>query len=464
MRPGISIILSPADRRRLEALVGDRNVAQKHVWRARIVLHSADGIGTNGIMRRTGKSKTCVWRWQERFAQEGYDGLLRDKTRPSRIPPLGPEVAERVVALTLSDPPAEATHWVAAMMAKATGISVSSVQRIWRAHGLRPHRVQQFKLSNDPDFVAKLRDVVGLYVDPPAHAIVLSVDEKSQIQALDRTQPGLPMKKGRLGTMTHDYKRHGTTTLFAALNVLEGKVIGRCMQRHRHQEFIRFLNAIEADIPAGKGVHVILDNYAAHKHAKVRAWLGRHERFTFHFVPTSCSWLNAVEGFFAKLSKRRLKRGVFRSIVDLQVVINRFLDETNDNPKPFTWTADPDKIIAAVKRGHQVLDSIHELQRSAAMIGIFAGRSQRRVKLQVWRARPFKHSYRRRPQRCCRHPRRAVPNQMAIIDDATGSMCLTAEHHINSVQRPLLTHCGHSSLFDKHPVFALEDRSMHHGY
>ena len=281
MRPGISIILSPADRRRLEALVGDRNVAQKHVWRARIVLHSADGIGTNGIMRRTGKSKTCVWRWQERFAQEGYDGLLRDKTRPSRIPPLGPEVAERVVALTLSDPPAEATHWVAAMMAKATGISVSSVQRIWRAHGLRPHRVRQFKLSNDPDFVAKLRDVVGLYVDPPAHAIVLSVDEKSQIQALDRTQPGLPMKKGRLGTMTHDYKRHGTTTLFAALNVLEGKVIGRCMQRHRHQEFIRFLNAIEADIPAGKGVHVILDNYAAHKHAKVRAWLGRHERFTF---------------------------------------------------------------------------------------------------------------------------------------------------------------------------------------
>ena len=271
MRPGISIILSPADRRRLEALVGDRNVAQKHVWRARIVLHSADGIGTNGIMRRTGKSKTCVWRWQERFAQEGYDGLLRDKTRPSRIPPLGPEVAERVVALTLSDPPAEATHWVAAMMAKATGISVSSVQRIWRAHGLRPHRVRQFKLSNDPDFVAKLRDVVGLYVDPPAHAIVLSVDEKSQIQALDRTQPGLPMKKGRLGTMTHDYKRHGTTTLFAALNVLEGKVIGRCMQRHRHQEFIRFLNAIEADIPAGKGVHVILDNYAAHKHAKVRA-------------------------------------------------------------------------------------------------------------------------------------------------------------------------------------------------
>jgi transposase len=359
MRPGITITLSPADRRRLEALVGGRNSAQKHVWRAQIVLLSAEGIGTNEIMRRTGKSKTCVWRWQERFAEEGYEGLLRDKTRPSRIPPLGPEVAEYVVALTLRDPPGETTHWTGAMMAEEVGISVSSVQRIWRAHGLAPHRVRQFKLSNDPDFVSKLRDVVGLYVDPPAHAIVLSLDEKSQIQALDRTQPGLPMKKGRCGTMTHDYKRNGTTTLFAALDVLEGKVIGRCMHRHRHQEFIRFLNAIEREVPAGKLVHVILDNYAAHKHPKVRAWLGRHPRFVFHFVPTSCSWLNAVEGFFAKLAKQRLKRGVFRSIVDLQAAINRFLDETNDDPKPFIWTADPDKIIAAVKRGHQVLDSIH---------------------------------------------------------------------------------------------------------
>ena len=233
------------------------------------------------------------------------------------------------------------------------------MQRIWKAHGLQPHRWRQFKLSNDPQFVDKLRDVVGLYVDPPAHAIVLSVDEKSQIQALDRTQPGLPMKKGRLGTMTHDYKRHGTTTLFAALNVLDGTVIGRNMQRHRHQEFIRFLNAIDAEVPAGKAVHVILDNYAAHKHPKVRAWLDRHPRFTFHFTPTSSSWLNAVEGFFAKLSKRRLKRGVFHSLVDLQAAINRFLAEHNQQPKPFVWTADPDKIIAAVKRGHQALDSIH---------------------------------------------------------------------------------------------------------
>ena len=327
MRTGVSIDLTPADRKRLQAVVRDRNAAQKHVWRAEIVLLSADGVGTNEIMRRTGTSKTCVWRWQGRFMQEGVDGLLRDKTRPSRVPPLGKDIAERIVALTLEDPPAEATHWTGAMMAKTVGVSVSSVQRIWRAHGLQPHRIRQFKLSNDPDFVAKLRDVVGLYIDPPAHAIVLSVDEKSQIQALHRTQPGLPMKKGRAGTMTHDYKRNGTTTLFAALNVLDGTVIGRNMQRHRHQEFIRFLNAIEAEVPPGKVVHVILDNYAAHKHPKVRQWLTRHERFTFHFTPTSCSWLNAVEGFFAKLTKRRLKRGVFRSVVDLQAAISRFLEE-----------------------------------------------------------------------------------------------------------------------------------------
>jgi len=208
-------------------------------------------------------------------------------------------------------------------MAKETGISVSSVQRIWRRHGLQPHRTRQFKLSNDPQFAAKLHEIVGLYVDPPAHTVVLSIDEKSQIQALDRTQPGLPMKKGRCGTMTHDYKRHGTTTLFAALNVLDGAVIGRCMQRHRHQEFIRFLNTIEAEIPVGKIIHVILDNYGPHKHPKTRAWLSRHPRFVFHYTPTSASWLNAVEGFFAKLTKRRLKRGVFRSVVELQAAINR---------------------------------------------------------------------------------------------------------------------------------------------
>jgi transposase len=359
MRKNVVVDVSAADRARLEAIVTDRNSLQKHVWRARIVQLTADGLGTVEIMRRTGKSNTCVWRWQERFITTGVDGLLRDKTRPSRIPPLGSQVAERVIALTQSEPPGEATHWTGAAMAEAAGISISSVQRIWRAHGLQPHRVRQFKLSTDPEFAAKLRDIVGLYVDPPAHAIVLSVDEKSQIQALDRTQPSLPLKRGRAGTMTHDYKRNGTTTLFAALDVLDGKVIGRCMQRHRHQEFIRFLNAIEREVPASKIVHAILDNYGAHKHPKVRAWLSRHPRFVFHYTPTSCSWLNAVEGFFAKLTRRRLNRGVFRSIVELQAAINRFLVETNDNPKPFTWTADPDKIIAAVRRGHQALDSIH---------------------------------------------------------------------------------------------------------
>jgi transposase len=359
MRTGISITLKPADRRRLKALARDRNTPHKHVWRAEIVLLSADGVGTNAIMRRTGKSKTCVWRWQERFMQAGYDGLLRDKTRPSRIPPLGSNIVERVVSLTQTDPPTEATHWTAVMMAKAVDISASSVHRIWRAHGLQPHRVKQFKLSTDPRFVDKLRDIVGLYVDPPAHAVVLSVDEKSQIQALDRTQPGLPMKPGRAGTMTHDYKRHGTTTLFAALNVLDGTVIGRNMKRHRHQDFIRFLNAIEAQVPARKEIHAIVDNYATHKHPKVRQWLARHPRWTFHFTPTSASWLNAVEGFFAKLTRKRLKRGVFRSVADLQTAINCFVAETNDDPKPFTWIADPNKIIAAVRRGHQVLDSIH---------------------------------------------------------------------------------------------------------
>jgi transposase len=359
MRTGITIKAGTSDRLRLEGIAGDRCAAQKHVWRAAIILLSADGVGTHEIMRRTGKSKTCVWRWQERFMEEGVDGLLRDKTRPPRIPPLAPEVAERVVALTLTDPPVEATHWTASMMSAAVCISESAIRRIWRSHGLQPHRFRQFKLSSDPNFVGKLRDVVGLYVDPPAHAIVLSVDEKSQIQALDRTQPGLPMKKGRLGTMTHDYKRNGTTTLFAALNVLDGTVIGRNMQRHRHQEFIRFLNVINAQVPAEKAVHIILDNYAVHKHPKVRAWLDRNKRFVFHFTPTSSSWLNAVEGFFAKLARRRLKRGVFHSLVDLQAAINRFVAETNKNPKPFTWTADPDKIIAAVKRGHQALDSIH---------------------------------------------------------------------------------------------------------
>ncbi|MDO8706582.1 MAG: IS630 family transposase [Sulfuricaulis sp.] len=359
MHERTNIRLRASDRRKLEAVVANRNSPQKHVWRAKIVLLTADGHGTAEIMRTTGKAKTVIWRWQDRFRDQGAAGLWRDKTRPSRIPPLSPEVAERVIALTQAGPPPEASHWTGTAMAKAAKISVSSVQRIWRAHGLQPHRVRQFKLSTDPRFAAKLNEIVGLYVNPPEHAIVLSVDEKSQIQALDRTQPGLPMKKGRAGTMTHDYKRHGVTTLFAALNVLEGKVIGQCMKRHRHQEFIRFLNVIDARVPKKKTIHVIVDNYATHKHPNVMEWLEQHPRFVFHFTPTSASWLNAIEGFFAKLAKNRLKRGVFRSLKELKDAIHRFLDHTNANPKPFTWTRDPNKIIAAVKRGYQVLDSIH---------------------------------------------------------------------------------------------------------
>ena len=359
MRSGITVHLSPTDRKRLQAIVDDRNSLQKHVWRARIILGTADRLGTSAIMRTAGVSKTAVWRWQARFMDEGVEGLRRDKTRPPGTPRLSEDVADRVVALTLGDPPGETTHWTGRLMAKVTGVGLTSVQRIWKAHGLAPHRIRTFKLSNDPKFAAKVRDIVGLYIDPPAHAVVLSVDEKSQIQALDRTQPGLPMKRGRAGTMTHDYKRHGTTTLFAAFDVLEGKVIGRCMQRHRHQEFIRFLNAVEREVPAEKTVHAILDNYATHKHPKVIEWLGRHPRWTFHFTPTSASWLNAVEGFFAILTKRRLKRGVFKGVVDLQAAINRFVVDHNQQPKPFVWTADPDKIIAAATRGHQVMESIH---------------------------------------------------------------------------------------------------------
>jgi transposase len=296
------------------AIVADPKSPQKHVWRARIVLLSGDGLGTSAIMAETGKSKTCVWRWQERFMREGVDGLLRDKSRPPGKAPVAPDRVAEIVRLTLEPPPFEATHWTLRAMAKVAGVAASTVQGIWKAHGLSPHRWRQFKLSNDPAFAEKLTDIVGLYVDPPAHAV----------------------------------------------NVLDGTVIGQNMQRHRHQEFIRFLNRIEREVPADKAIHVILDNYAAHKKDRVRAWLDRHPRWTFHFTPTSCSWLNAVEGFFAKLTRRRLKHGVFHSVVDLQAAINRFVSEYNAaNPKPFVWKADPDDIIAARNRGFQTLESVH---------------------------------------------------------------------------------------------------------
>jgi transposase len=374
MRTGIQFTVTPTDRDQLEAIISAPSSPQKHVWRARIVLLSADGVGTSAIMARTGKAKTCVWRWQERFMAEGVAGLLREKTRPPGIPRTGAEKVAEVIRLTQAQPPPDATHWTLRAMGRVVGLAASTIRDIWQSHGLAPHRWRQFKLSNDRAFAEKLRDVVGLYVAPPAHAVVLSIDEKSQIQALDRTQPGLPLKKGRGPTMTHDYKRHGTTTLFAALNVLTGEVMGQHKPRHRHQEFIAFLNQIERDIPRDKAVHVILDNYAAHKHEAVRAWLDRHKRWTFHFVPTSSSWLNAVDLrrengpqdrflillIFAKLTRRRLKHGVFRSVSDLETAIASFIETHNQTEaKPFIWRADPDQIIAARNRGFQMLESIH---------------------------------------------------------------------------------------------------------
>ncbi len=346
----VCVILGTSDRKRLEAIRLDRNRQRKHVERAHVVLASAEGGPVQQVAALVGVSRPMVWRWQQRFAEEGVDGLLRDKTRKPGKPPIAAETVARVVALTCSDPPHEATHWTGRAMAKAAGISLRSVQRIWQAHQLQPHRVRTFKRSRDPQFAAKLADVVGLYVDPPAHAVVLSIDEKSQIQALDRSQPGLPLKPGRCGTMTHDYKRHGTTTLFAALNVIDGTVIGRCMQRHRHEEFIRFLNAIERDVPAGKLIEAVVDNYATHKHPKVKAWLARHPRWAFHFTPTSGSWLNAVETFFSALTRKRIRRGSFHSIVDLQAAIKHYLAEHNAEPKPFVWTASPASITAKLDR------------------------------------------------------------------------------------------------------------------
>src|SRR5450830_766643 len=355
MRTGIFITLKPADRRRLKALVRDRNAPHKHVWRAEIVLFSADGVGTNEIMRRTGKSKTCVWRWQERFMQAGYDSLLHHKTRPSRIRPLGSNITERVVTLTQTDPPAEATHWTSVMMAKVVDISASSVQRIWRAHGLQPHRVKQFKLSTDPQFVGKLRDIVGLYVDPAAHAVVLSVDEKSQIQALDRTQPGLPMKKGRAGTMTHDYKRNGTTTLFAALNVASGEVIGECYERHRHDEFLTFLKQLDRHVDKELDLEVIVDNYATHKHPAVEEWLAKHPRVHLHFTPTSSSCVNLVERFFAEITDKAIRRGVFTNVRELEAAIADYLAIRNKDPHPYVWTAKVATVIKKVARARRAL-------------------------------------------------------------------------------------------------------------
>ena len=355
----VKIELAAGDRDRLETLIANGNTPRKHVRRAQIVLHAGDGVGTDEIQRRLGVSKPTIRGWRSRYAETGVDGLCRDKTRPPGKAPIAADVVLRVIEKTKTETPPNATHWSLRTMAKAVGIAPSSVQAIWKAHGLRPHRVATFKLSNDPRFAEKVEDVVGLYVNPPEHAIVLSVDEKSQIQALDRTQPGLPMKKGRAGTMTHDYKRHGTTTLFAALNVLDGTVIGQCMQKHRHQEFICFLKKINRATPKRLDLHLIVDNYAAHKTPEVKRWLKRHPRFHIHFTPTSASWLNLVERFFAEITEQRIRRGVFHSIFDLRTAINDYLDQHNADPKSFVWAASASAIIEKVNRGKQVLESLH---------------------------------------------------------------------------------------------------------
>jgi transposase len=350
MAQAVCVVVGDIDRKRLASIVADRNRPQKHIQRARIVLLSDEGLAVAEVARKAEVSRPAVWRWQMRYAEAGVEALLHDKTRPPGTAKLATATVAKILALTCSEPPGQVTHWTGRAMAKAVGVSLRSIQRIWDAHHLQPHRLRTFKRSNDPDFAEKVEDIVGLYMDPPMHTVVLSIDEKSQIQALDRTQPGLPLKPGKCGTMTHDYKRNGVTTLFAALNVCDGTVLGRCMAQHRHQEFVRFLNAIERAVPAGKLIHAIADNYATHKHPKVRAWLERHPRWEFHFTPTSASWVNAVEGFFSTLTRQRLKRGVFRSVDDLEKTIARYIREHNGDAKPFVWTKPAKTILAKLSR------------------------------------------------------------------------------------------------------------------
>src|SRR5262245_46551858 len=357
-RDDICIYIGPASRARLEAIIADRNSKAKAVWRAWIVLATADGHGTNAIMRLTGKPKLCVWRWQERYIGEGVDGLLRDRARPPGRKPLSRKVRLKVLAKTTNATPVNATHWSRAAMAAAMGISASSVGRIWAEAGLKPHLVRRFKISNEPQFEEKVTDVVGLYMNPPDRALVLCVDEKSQIQALDRTQPGLPLKKGRAATMTHDYKRNGTTTLFAALDVKTGLVIGECHPRHRTKEFIQFLKRIDRCVQKHLDVHLVLDNYGTHKTPAVKRWLLKHRRFHLHFTPTNASWLNLVERFFAEITQKRIRRGAFGSVAALENAIHDYLERHNANPKPFVWTKSAEVILAKERRALEVLEAM----------------------------------------------------------------------------------------------------------
>jgi len=348
--PASSLPMTPEQKQTLEAWVRAPTTPQYVVVRSRICLRAHEGLPNRQIAIELGTSRPTVLLWRQRFAQAGPAGLEQDAARGRSAQRLKPTRIKAIVEATLQTTPADATHWSTRTLAKRCRVSHMTVARIWDAHGLQPHRVRTFKLSRDPQFVEKLTDVVGLYLNPPDKALVFCVDEKSQVQALDRTQPGLPMKPGRCGTRTHDYVRHGTTTLFAALNVLEGTVIGGCFDRHRHEEFLKFLRHIDRQTPQELALHLIVDNYGTHKHERVRRWLGKHRRIQLHFTPTSSSWLNLVERWFAEITRKRIRRGSFRSVAELVAIIEEYIRINNQNPTPFVWTKRVDEILEKV--GH----------------------------------------------------------------------------------------------------------------
>lgn len=332
---------------------------QRIAFRCHIVLRAIEGKSNNAIADELDTSRPTVIQWRNRFHKGGPQALCVDLPRGKSFPALSKKKIEEIIRKTTQEKPENATHWSCRSMAKECDTSKDSIQRVWESHGLKPHLVKTFKLSNDPHFIEKLKDVVGLYLNPPEHALVFCVDEKSQIQALDRTQPSLPIKKGRAGTMTHDYKRNGTTTLFAALDVLKGEVIGECMKKHRHQEFLKFLRKIDRNTSKKLDIHCIVDNYCTHKHKKVKEWLKKHPRFHFHFIPTSSSWLNLVERWFGEITEKRIRRGVFISVKELESAIYEYIKINNKAPKPFVWTKKADAIIEKVNRCKAVLETLH---------------------------------------------------------------------------------------------------------
>jgi transposase len=356
MRIAPGIQLTDDVRATLESWSRGRSTPARLVARARIVLLASEGLENKAIAERVKTTRPTVGHWRSQFARLGIAGIEKDAPRPGRPRKDRVDLEQEIVEATTQTKPRNATHWSTRTLAQHLGVDHVLVHRVWKARGLQPHRVRYFKLSNDKHFTEKLVDVVGLYLNPPEHALVISADEKSQIQALDRTQPGLPIKRGRCGTMTHDYKRYGTTTLFAAIDMLEGKVISECMARHRHQEWIKFLEKIDQQTPPELALHLIIDNYATHKHAKVQKWLKRHSRFHIHFIPTSSSWLNVIERFFRDLTDKRIRRGVFTSVDELKKAIFDYIEHHNQMPKPFVWTAQADKILEKVGRARLALN------------------------------------------------------------------------------------------------------------